>query len=221
MSREALEYFSCFEYGTRDCISTVCQTLPIWKSHLTISVFHFFAFLPSLFPQLRLSCPDFLYFCFVYFCIPLTPLKKKPHLRTLSGSVYHPYPWEITNNMGVRAGFISTPALPEDKQLWTCSKSYCNGPPAAGDDSDLWAVWRRGAKVTGGPPLLLTGAAHMEDIPKMKRQGLISRAEVWDTSVIIEQRSAEKKKTYIPISHFYVVYGLCSSALCTHFSHYK
>lgn len=160
----------------------------------SISVFYFIVFLPSLFPQLLLSCPDFLYFCFVDFCIPPTPLKKKSHLRTLSGSVCHPYPWEITNNMGVRAGFIPTPALPEDKQLWKCSKSYCNGPPAAGDDSDLWAVWRRGAKVTGGPPLLLTGAAHMEDIPKMKRQGLISRAEVWDTSVIIEQRSAEEKK---------------------------
>lgn len=51
-------------------------------------------------------------------------------------------------------------------------------PPAAGDDSHFGAVWRRGAKVTGGPPLLLASAAHMEDIPKMKWQDLIGRGQV-------------------------------------------
>lgn len=170
-------------------------TLRIWISRLTIF---------TLSTQSRFSILLYLYhLCFLSsffhaptFCtsaLSISAFLQKSHLRTLSGSVCHPYPWEIINNMGVRAGFIPTPALPEDEQLWKCSKSYWNGPPAAGDDSDLWAVWRRGAKVTGGPPLLLTGAAHMEDIPEMKRQGLISRAEVWDTSVIIEQRSAEKK----------------------------
>lgn len=73
-------------------------------------------------------------------------------------------------------------------------KTFWTWPPAAGDDSDLRAVRRWGAEVTGWPPLLLTSAAHMEDIPKMKRQGLISRAEVWRASVVIEQRSAEKEK---------------------------
>lgn len=97
--------------------------------------------------------------------------------------------------MEVRAGFIPTPALPTDDQWWRkCIKTFWTSPPAAGYDSDLRAVWRWGAKVTGGPPLFLTSAAHMEDIPKVKRQGLISRAEVWHTPVIIEQRSAGKEK---------------------------
>lgn len=74
---------------------------------------------------------------------------------------------------------------PKQFELW---------PPAAGDDSHFRAVWRRGAEVTGGPPLLLASAAHVEDIPEMKWQGLIGRGQIWRTSVVVEQRSADKKR---------------------------
>lgn len=67
-------------------------------------------------------------------------------------------------------------------------------PPAAGDDSDFRAVWRRGAEVAGGPPLLFSSAANMEDIPKMKGQGLIGRGQVWSASVVVEQRSAGRQR---------------------------
>ncbi len=38
----------------------------------------------------------------------------------------------------------------------------------------------------------------MEDIPEMKRQGLVGRSQIWRTSVIVKQRSAERRKN----SHF-------------------
>ena len=67
-------------------------------------------------------------------------------------------------------------------------------PPAAGDDSDFRAVRRRGAEVAGGPPLLFSSAANMEDIPKMKWQSLIGRGQIWRTSVVVEQRSAGRQR---------------------------
>lgn len=74
------------------------------------------------------------------------------------------------------------------------TKPFALWPPAAGDDSDFGAVGRRGVEVTGGPPLLFAGAAHVEDIPEMERQHLIGRAQIWRTSVVVEQRSAETKR---------------------------
>lgn len=54
--------------------------------------------------------------------------------------------------------------------------------------------------MTGGPPLLFASAAHVENIPEMKWQGLIGGAQIWRTSVVVEQRSAdsqtEKKQIY-------------------------
>lgn len=48
--------------------------------------------------------------------------------------------------------------------------------------------------MAGGPPLLLASTAHMEDIPKMKLQGLVGRGQVWRTSVIVEQRSVKQNE---------------------------
>lgn len=142
----------------------------------------------------------------------------------------------ITKKMEVGAGFIPTSAA-FPPTWWKCFKTFL--PPAARDDSDFGAVRRWGAEVTGGPPLLLTSAAHMEDIPKMKRQGLIRRAEVWHASVVIEQCSVEKEKQinsryicllkHINVSLMHHIIALfffrmsceISFAQCTHFSHHK
>lgn len=40
-----------------------------------------------------------------------------------------------------------------------------------------------------GPPLLFSGAAHMEDVAEVERQGLVGRAQVGRAAVVVEQRS--------------------------------
>lgn len=211
MSREALEHFLCFKYGTRDhnstvrIINTFLSENPVLQSSHPQLLYYILllpspsvpTFTPSLsFLLLSLWIPAFLHHSsLIVRKRQLDLLKKNPISEPPSGSVCHPSSWEMSK-MEARAGFISTPAaFPVDEQWWRkCFQAFGTWPPAAGDDSDLWAVGRRRAEVTGGPPLLLTSAAHMEDIPEMKRQGLIRRAEVWHASVVIKQRSAEKEK---------------------------
>lgn len=125
MSREALEYFSCFEYETRDCISTVRHSQSenlVWQSsHFQLNLgFPFYCISPILVS----SAPSFMPRLSILLLCPFlhssyTSKKRNPTSEDYQvPSVTHTR--EITNNMGVRAGFIPTPALPEDKQLWTC-----------------------------------------------------------------------------------------------------
>lgn len=253
MSREALEYFLCFKYGnsTVRFINTFISENPVVQSsHVQLLYFILLLlspsapiFTPSLSLRLLSLCiPTFLHHSSLVVRKRQLELLKKSYFRThpVLSVICSEITNKITNKMEARAGFIPTPAaFPLAEQWWRkCFKVFLTWPPAAGDDSDLRAVRRWGAEVTGGPPLLLTSAAHMEDIPKMKRQGLIRRAEVWHASVVIEQRSAEKEKQinlrytclqkHINVSllvhifaFFFCMSCEISFAQCTHFSHHK
>lgn len=206
MSREALEYFSCFKYGTRDRRSTVrfmntflLENPVLQSSHLQL--LYFSLRLPSL------SASTFFFPAFsLHPHIPPPQFSQKqkkagfvknkyPHFRTSSGCVCHL--WAPERQLIRRRWEQDSFPHSSFSSGWTVvavGGCFWSWPPAAGDDSDLRAVRGWGAEVAGGPPLLLTSAAHMEDIPKMERQGLIGRAEVWHAPVVIEQRSAEREK---------------------------
>lgn len=47
--------------------------------------------------------------------------------------------------------------------------------------------------MTGGPPLVLPGAAHVEDVPEPERQHLVWSAAVRLTAIEVKERSEEEE----------------------------